>query len=41
MRTAFIGLGIMGSRMAQNLLKNDVALIEFYGQQDRACRRHR
>jgi len=29
MRTAFIGLGIMGSRMAQNLLKNDVALTVF------------
>ena len=29
MRTTFIGLGIMGSRMAQNLLKNDVALTVF------------
>lgn len=29
MKTAFIGLGIMGSRMAQNLLKNDVALTVF------------
>lgn len=29
MRTAFIGLGIMGSRMARNLLKNDVALTVF------------
>ena len=29
MKTAFIGLGIMGSRMAKNLLKNDVALTVF------------
>ena len=29
MKAAFIGLGIMGSRMAKNLLKNDVALTVF------------